>query len=74
MLSHGIRIGAVVYVTALDITAVEALEQPFDYAAGASTSFLWNRNATPLAPNPNACYEQGNPAPEASELSITDDE
>lgn len=74
ILSHGIRVGAVVHVTALDITAVEALEPPFEYASGASPSFLWNRNATPLAPNPNAYYEQGNPAPEASEVSITDDE
>lgn len=74
LLPHGVRIGAGVYVTALDITAVEDLEPPFEYASGVSPSFLWNRNATPLAPNPNAYYEQGDAAPEANEVNITDDE
>jgi hypothetical protein len=74
ILPHGVRLGTIVFVTALDITAVEALEPPFEFASGASTSLLWNGNTTPLAPNPNAYYEQGNPTPGAQELQITDDE
>lgn len=57
ILPIGIRRGRTVYVTSLTISAVLALEPPFDFASGAANSFLWNRNASPLGPHTNQYQE-----------------
>lgn len=70
----GVRRGAVVYVTSFAVSAVLALEAPFEFATNTSNSFLWNLNATPLAPGPNAYYQQTDPPPETNRFALTDDE
>lgn len=57
VLPIGIRRGRTVHVTSLTISAVLALEPPFDFASGAANSFLWNRNASPLGPHTNQYQE-----------------
>ncbi|MEG1925653.1 MAG: transposase [Ruthenibacterium sp.] len=57
ILPIGIRRGRTVHVTSLSISAVLALEPPFDFASGAANSFLWNRSASPLGPHTNQYQE-----------------
>lgn len=74
LLPTGIRRGRTVYVTSVQISAVLALDAPFGFANGASSSFLWDANAAPIAPGPNAYYEQGKQPPETQPLNLTDTE
>lgn len=53
ILPIGIKCGRTVYVTSLFVSAVLALEAPFDFASGAANSFLWNRSASPLGTHTN---------------------
>lgn len=57
VLPIGIKRGRTVHVTALSISAVLALEPPFDFASGAANSFLWNRSASPLGAHTNQYQE-----------------
>lgn len=74
VLPIGIKRGRTVHVTSLTISAVLALEPPFDFASGAANSFLWNRNASPLGPHTNQYQEPAIHRKSSSYTWLTDAE
>lgn len=74
ILPIGIRRGRTVHVTSLFISAVLALEPPYDFATGAATSFLWNRSASPLGIRTNQYQEPAVHRRTASYALLTDAE
>lgn len=72
ILLRGVRSGNTVFVTDMCVSAVLALDVPYEFAAEASGSFLWSTAATPLAPHPNAYFAQAEPHNLAASLALTD--
>lgn len=73
-LVRGVRQDRVVHVTEFAVRALLALEEPFELAAGAPRSFVWNTAASPLAPNVNSYLLGREEGSDFSEVRLSDDE
>lgn len=72
ILLRGVKAGNTVFVTDMRVSAVLAMDNPFEFAARAPSSFLWTTNATPLGPHTNAYYGQQEQHVLAESLALTD--
>ena len=74
LLPYGTREGKLVLVTKLTVNSLLSLGKPFNFASGASNSFIYNRNAEPLGPNPHEYYEQCDITDQFNHLRMSDEE
>lgn len=75
LLPAGIEKDGIVYVTHLNLCALLALEEPFEFAENAPSSFLWRPLATPFPGRLNKYPEQTDESARVDEsILLSDDE